>query len=190
MNWPDNRAFAFTIFDDTDLATVENTRPVYDFCRDLGFQFTKSVWPLRGDGVPKVGGATCEDTDYLDWTLSLKDQGFEIGYHCATYHTAERPETIRGIERFNELYGHYPLTMSNHTGCLESIYWGNARLTGINRLMYDLLTRFGRSNKFKGHVEGHRLFWGDVCRDPDQVRAEFRLFRHKYSQYVPDHALP
>ena len=46
--WPDDRRFAFTIFDDTDNATLANIVPVYDLLAELGFRTTKSVWLLDG----------------------------------------------------------------------------------------------------------------------------------------------
>lgn len=164
IKWPNGKDFAFTVFDDTDLVTIENTKPVYDFCQDLGFRFTKSVWPMKGNDIPKVGGLTCEDRDYCDWTYRLVEQGFEIGYHGATFHTLRRADTERGMERFRELYGHYPSSMANHTGCDESIYWGSARLTGFNRLIYNLLTQYSRHNKYVGHIANQDLFWGDICK--------------------------
>ena len=55
--WPEGKAFAFTVFDDTDACTVENTKPVYDFLRDCGLRTTKSVWPLAGTEPPvKLSG--------------------------------------------------------------------------------------------------------------------------------------
>ena len=46
LDFPEGRKFAFTILDDTDDATVENVRPVYDLLTELGFRTTKTVWPL------------------------------------------------------------------------------------------------------------------------------------------------
>jgi hypothetical protein len=163
--WPDGKSFAFTIFDDTDLATVQNVGPVYALLADLGFRTTKSVWPLEGSGAARVAGTTCEDPEYLQWTLDLQAKGFEIGYHNATFHTSTRAQTIKGIERFNELYGHYPLSSATHTGCHEGIYWGADRLSGIARRVYRLLMRFRGYKSFRGHREGDSLFWGDVCRE-------------------------
>lgn len=165
LQWPNNKNFAFTIFDDTDFVTLENIRPVYSFFEDLGMRITKSVWPLRGTGEPRAGGLTCEDNDYRNWTLRLQERGFEIGYHNTTYCTSTREETLRGLERFREIYGHYPRSMSNHTGCEESIYWGGARLSGANRIAYHLVTGLRRVGSFRGHVEGDRLFWGDACKE-------------------------
>ena len=72
-------------------------------------------------------------------SLGLQAGGFEIALHNVTYHTSTRQETADGLERFFRLFGHYPHTMANHTGCRESIYWGRARLSGFHRVIYDLL---------------------------------------------------
>lgn len=164
VSWPDGKDFAFTIFDDTDLATLENVREVYSFLADRGFRTTKSVWPLLGNKTPKIGGATCEDDKYLRWVLNLREKGFEIGLHNVTYHTSPREETIRGIEKFRELFGHYPFSMANHSGCHENIYWGNYRVTGGKEVLYNLLLRNGNKGVFQGHIESSPLFWGDICK--------------------------
>lgn len=163
--WPENKLFAFTIFDDTDLATEDNVRRVYDLLEDLGFRTTKSVWPLGGTERSAPWGSTCEDPRYLEWIYRLRDAGFEIGYHLAAHRSSTRSETLRGIERFRELFGQDPWIMANHADCVESMYWGNSRLTGMNEAMYNVLTRFHNRDRFKGHVEGDPHFWGDICRD-------------------------
>jgi hypothetical protein len=164
MRWPEGRSFAFTIFDDTDLSRLPDIKRVYDVIAECGFRTTKSVWPLRGEGPPKVGGSTCEDPAYLAWVHELKREGFEIGFHNATYHTSSREETIRGLDRFRELFGHDPRTMANHAGCREGIYWGSARVSGWRRLAYNVLDRGRHRNMFQGHRPGTPWFWGDVCR--------------------------
>lgn len=163
--WPDNKKFAFTVFDDTDFATLENVVPVYSFLKEHGFQTTKSVWPMRGLREPKIGGATCDDENYLQWLLELQRDGFEIGFHNATNHSSEREFTIRGLEKFKELFGHYPKSMANHADCEESIYWGNYRLSGIIELVYNILLRNKHKGLFRGHIEGDRFFWGDHCKE-------------------------
>jgi hypothetical protein len=55
--------------------------------------------------------------------------------------------------------------MANHVGCNEGIYWGNARLTGINQVVYKLLHLNKYKGMFQGHVETSPLFWGDLCRE-------------------------
>ncbi len=165
VEWPGGKAFAFTIFDDTDLTTLENGPPVYRFLTELGFRITKSVWPLAPEGPGEVGGSTCADPDYLAWVCSLQAEGHEIGYHNATDGSSPRARTIEALDRFRELFGHDPACGANHSSNAESIYWGGARLSGPNRWLYDGLTlgRFRRS--FHGEDESSDWFWGDVCRD-------------------------
>jgi len=163
VEWPERKAFAFTIFDDTDHATIKNVRPVYQFLGDLGFRTTKSVWPIKGAREPLIGGDTCENSEYLQWVLDLQAGGFEIGLHNVTYHTSTRDDTIRGVERFREVFGHDAKVMANHAGCDEAIYWGPQRLSGMTRLIYLLLTGFRNLNTFRGHVKDDELFWGDIC---------------------------
>lgn len=165
IRWPDGKSFAFSIFDDTDLATISNVSEVYRFLEDLGIHSTKSVWPSRGYNEPIIAGATCEDAEYCDWLLSLQAKGFEIAYHMNTYHDSQREEVRRGLQRFRDTFGHPPRTMANHTTCRENIYWGPHRVTGKYRLIYNVLTGFRHTGSFHGHLEGDPYFWGDLCRD-------------------------
>ena len=162
--WPAGKRFAFTIFDDPDSQTFETGREVYALLRDLGFRTTKAVWPIRGNRQPSDHGITCaDDPAYCDWLIRLKDAGFEIGYHNATPHTSNREETITGLNRFVELFGHNPDSMAHHYFCDENLYWGDCRLSGLHRAIYNALTRWDNHDRFFGHVEGHPYFWGDVC---------------------------
>ena len=165
IEWPEGRDFAFTVFDDTDLATLENVAPVYELLRRLGFRTTKSVWAIEGRETPRIGGMTCEDAAYRSWTLGLQASGFEIGSHGATYVTSPRVQVIRAMDRFREIYGHDPLVLANHAGCAESIYWGTDRVGGGARLAYNAMTGFRRRGVFRGHLDGDPLFWGDVCKE-------------------------
>ncbi|MEM6791025.1 MAG: hypothetical protein AAF928_12765 [Myxococcota bacterium] len=163
ITWPEGKRFAFTVFDDTDRATATNVREVYALLHDLGMKTTKSVWPLRGDRTPSIPGATCEDDAYRAWTLDLQRQGFEIGYHNATFHGVDRGDTVRALDRFREIYGEDPVTAANHADNDDAIYWGAARVSGAHRFAYRALNGF-RDRSFFGHVEGDRRFWGDLCR--------------------------
>jgi hypothetical protein len=165
IQWPDPKTFAFTIFDDTDFATLDNVGEVYRFLADVGFRTTKSVWPIRGVEPGNCPGQTCEDEEYLNWLLKIRDQGFEIGYHMATWHTSDRERTIKALARFAELFGQPPSSMANHSDCRENIYWGAARLSGAPRFLYNLATRYRQANRYRGQVEGDPLFWGDICKE-------------------------
>jgi hypothetical protein len=163
--WPEGKRFAFTVFDDTDSTTLANGVPVYRFLAGHGFRTTKSVWPVRGPGVPSDPGLTCDEPEYRDWVLGLQAQGFEIGYHMATSHTSEREETRRGLDRFRELFGHSPRAMANHFNCRENIYFGDQRVSGVHRLLYNVITRYRNHGVFRGEVEGDPRYWGDLCHE-------------------------
>jgi len=165
MNWPDGKAFAFTVFDDTDNATIENVGEVYRLLDDLGLRTTKSVWPSEGQCDRTNCGDTCEDPDYLEWLFRLRSRGFEIGYHMNACSTSTREQTIQGLEQFGTLFGGPPKAMANHSECRENIYWGSDRLSGLNRLVYDILTGYRNHGRYRGHREGDPLFWGDLCRE-------------------------
>ena len=198
IKWPNGKQFAFTIFDDTDSATLSNVKPVYAFLSDLGFRTTKSVWPLYGKRTPVCYGSTCEDPEYLAWVKGLQRKGFEVGYHMATFHTSNRSETLRGLEQFAHHFGHYPKAMANHDGCRENIYWGNYRFTQVNALIYNILTQFKQNNVYHGHCPDSPLFWGDLCKknikyvrnftfsDINSLRAcPFMPYRDPKRPYVP-----
>ena len=164
--WPDGKDFAFTVFDDTDLSTIENAKPVYDFLGELGFRTTKSVWPLHAAEVgsgSEADGANCEDPAYLEWVLGLQASGFEIGLHSVASRSSRRDRTCRGLERFRWLFGAEPITYSTHLTNAEGMYFGPDRLSGSRRSLYRLYWTF-RNTRFRGHIEGDEFFWGDLCR--------------------------
>ena len=164
--WPNGKRFAFTVFDDTDLATTANVQPVYAFLADCEFRTTKSVWVVEGDRSRGTCiGDSCENPEYLRWVLEIQAQGFEIGFHNCTWHGLPREEIQAALKKFAELFGHNPVTAANHTGVEESIYWADARLTGWRRYVYNILTHFHNYKRFRGHVEGDKYFWGDLCKE-------------------------
>jgi hypothetical protein len=173
VEWPDKKRFAFSIFDDPDAQTEADGRLVYSLLADLGFRTTKAVWPTRGALEPSDRGETCAEAHYLRWVKELQAAGFEIAFHNATLHTSTRHETIAALARFREIVGHTPRSMANHFFAREAIYWGDARLTAGRRLLYNILTRGQNRRGFHGHVEGHPLFWGDVCREQVQYVRNF-----------------
>ena len=175
IKWPGQAAFAFTVFDDTDLSVLPDIKYLYDFLKDLGFRTTKSVWPLKGRETPHIGGTTCEDPDYLAWARQLEADGFELGFHCATYATSSRERTLQGLDRFRILFGHDPLTYANHADCEEGLYWGSARVSGWRAAFYNLLTRYRNAGRYQGHVETSPLFWGDACRERIRYMRNFVL---------------
>ena len=162
--FPDNKQFAFTVFDDTDLSTVDNVKPVYHLLLDLGILTTKSVWSLPSVPGAPIGGETLQDRHYLDFVRWLRHEGFEIGLHSVRNHDANRDDTQYGFEEFHRLIGQYPRTFAGHLTNRENLYWGADRFNRITlRLGYNLATRFVRHNHFKGHCKDSPHFWGDIC---------------------------
>jgi len=165
ISWPDNKRFAFTIFDDTDRANLMDNQLVYQFLDDLNFKTTKSVWIFEGSKPHKDSGVTCDDKMYLKWLLNLKNRGFEIGYHNRTYHSSSRQEIKEGLDKFVKTFNQNPKVMANHSANQENIYWGSHRLSGSRKLIYNILTRFKKNNFYKGHNELSQYFWGDLCKE-------------------------
>ena len=163
--WPNNKKFAFTIFDDTDRANLADNQLVYKCLDNLGFKTTKSIWITEGNGVEEGKGVTCDDEEYLDWLLQLKNKGFEIGYHSITYNSSFRNEIEKGIKKFSKIFGHSPNVMANHSRNRENIYWGSDRLSGSRKLIFNILTQFKKNNYYKGHEENSPYFWGDLCKE-------------------------
>jgi hypothetical protein len=180
--WPDGKDFAFTIVDDTDGSTMENVPPVYALLADLGFRTTKSIWVLDGD--PRAG-LSCEDARYRDWAVGLQEQGFEIALHNVSSVTSSRARTIEGLDRFHDIFGADPAVHVNHDRCGENIYWGSARVSGMNRRMYDALNRQAPAIPFEGHIESSPLFWGDVCRDRIKYVRNFVHAEINTGRYCP-----
>jgi hypothetical protein len=190
IHWPEGKQFAFTVFDDTDLSTVKNVPPVYDHLERNGFRTTKSVWPSEGTHESKFGGSTCDVHEYLEWVLDLKKRGFEIGMHNVTHHSSTREECLAGIQKFTHYFGHPPFIHANHVDCADGLYWGPHRFTGINRLAYTVMTRGKRNDRYEGHIESSRYFWGDICRQHVQYVRDFvfpDINTLKACPYMPYH---
>jgi hypothetical protein len=163
--FPDNRNFAFTVFDDTDFSTVENTRPVYSFLADLGMRTTKSVWPLPSVQEAEIQGETLQDGHYLRFVLELKDKGFEIGLHNVRNFDSTRETICLGLESFRDRIGEYPRTHTNHSHNRDNLYWGPDRISMPLRLTLRIADAARARPSSKGHVAASSYFWGDICRE-------------------------
>lgn len=166
LAFPDGKAFAFTILDDTDVATVENVRPVYRLLEDLGFRTTKTVWPV---GCPEGSknfflSETMEDPEYRKFVIDLERRGFEVTWHGATMESSVRSRTLAGLEAFREMLGHFPRVHVNHSFNRENIYWGADRIdVPLLRRLYARITKTP-IGYYEGHVEDSDYWWGDRCR--------------------------
>jgi hypothetical protein len=168
LEFPEGKKFAFTIFDDTDDATVENVRPVYELLLKLGMATTKSVWVLPARDSHDTGPRphTFADRDYMDFIGWLIRNGFEIAFHNASSCSSKREDTISALENFREVVGYYPKAHANHESNKENIYWGFDRLDlPLTKAVYKAIKKLaGGCPVSEGHRPGSPYFWGDVCR--------------------------
>jgi hypothetical protein len=167
VDWPGGHRFAFSIFDDTDMTTLENGPIVYDLLDRLGLRITKSVWPLAAPEWRPTAGSTCAEEDYLAWVLDLRADGHEIGYHNATDGSSTREQTRAALDRFRELFGHDPKVGADHAGNREALYCAPRRLSGWRAATYAAAQRVRQPRRppFSGEVPTSPYFWGDLCRD-------------------------
>lgn len=165
LNFPGGRKFAFTIMDDTDVATLANVRPVYDLLGEMGFRTTKTVWPVGcPEGSPNFRDSdTLDDPAYLRFVLELQSRGFEIAYHGATMESSARSRTEVAFARFCELFGGPPRVYANHAYNQENLYWGVERLDdSLLRKLYGAVDRRPRGF-YQGHIPDSPWWWGDLA---------------------------
>jgi hypothetical protein len=162
--FPDEKKFAFSIFDDTDVATLEYIRPIYDLLDRLGLRTTKSVWPLPYQGSSDYeGSATLDDPEYAKYMRHLQERGFEIAFHGARMESSERAEIHKAFEVFQQALGGYPTSYAAHSHNQDNLYWGVDRFQyGLWRWLFrtagDRLARRG-----EGHRVGSPFYWGDLA---------------------------
>ena len=99
MEFPGGKRFCFSILDDTDDATVENVKPVYDYLYECGLRTTKTVWPMDCPEGSRVffAAETLQDKPYCDFVHELVSRGFELALHGATMESSTRERTMRGL---------------------------------------------------------------------------------------------
>lgn len=165
LEFPDGKRFAFTIIDDTDVATVDNVRPIYALLKECGLRTTKTVWPLSWNGgwSSFESSETLEVPHYLDFVRYLSTCGFEIASHGATMESSGRRTTLKAIEQFSSLLGRVPRVYANHSLNRENLYWGLGRIDSpILKQIYRPFLRTG-DDHYQGHVPGSDWWWGDLC---------------------------
>lgn len=171
LPFPDGKRFAFTIIDDTDVATLANVRPVYDVLHDCGMRTTKTVWPFRwhGSNSSFADSDTLEEPAYLAFVQELAARGFEIASHGATMESSERAITEAAHTRFVECFGVVPAVYANHSYNREGVYWGLDRIDdpALKWLFKSLNGQ--KAGYFQGHQLNSAWWWGDLC-----------LARHRY----------
>jgi hypothetical protein len=165
MNFPQGKRFAFTILDDTDDATLENVKPVYDALRAHGIRTTKTVWPVDCPEGSRIFFAadTLQRKPYLEFVRRLSADGFEVAFHGATMESSRRDRTVRALEFLKREFGAYPTLFCNHGHNRDNLYWGNKRFqtSWLRRVV--MLLRKEEASYYQGEVKDTEYFWGDLC---------------------------
>jgi len=103
----------FCITDDTDAATLESVRIVYDLLASIGLVTTKTVWPFEAAepcGIPPLPasilrGVTLQDPGYRAYCDGLHARGFEICLHGASAGNNVRERTARALDLVGREFG-------------------------------------------------------------------------------------
>lgn len=154
--WPNNKDFAFTIIDDTDNATVENIKPIYDLLIDLGLKTTKTVWVYPPKD--RFTGESLIDNHYLDFVKSLKRLGFEIALHGIGSGDYNRKDILKGLELYKDYLDDYPSMNINHAQNPSNMYFG---IRGGSQPLQWYSKYSSPKDKFYGHDPKSEYFWGD-----------------------------
>lgn len=164
LEFPGGKRFAFTVIDDTDVATVANVEPVYRLLDRLGMRTTKTVWPLAcPEGSRNFSSSqTLADEPYLAFVRNLQARGFEVTWHGATMESSRRDRIATAFERFRELIGHYPRIHTSHAENRDNLYWGIRRVD-LPLLKLVLKSLGHPANYFLGDREDSPYWWGDLC---------------------------
>ena len=170
--WKDHKKFAFTIVDDTDGASVENIKPIYQYLYKKGIITTKTVWMYSPrDYFP---GDSMENEAYRDYVVGLQKQGYEIALHDAGSGRFSSAEIKNALEEFREIFGSYPKMQINHGDNPSSIYWCGKRFSPLLARLYNFYKKKkGAFVESEGDMPGKPAFWGDDC------KAHIRYIRNR-----------
>lgn len=159
--------FYFSIIDDTDDATLENIKPVYDFLYEQGIKITKTVWVYPPFDEPSKGDCL-QRSDYADYIKELHDRGYEIGLHNVGSADQDSPYTrdriLEGLDFFEKRLGFKPTICVNHSYNPDSVYGGYKRFNNpMSWIVRKLYKQYGRT--FYGEIEESPYFWGDKYKE-------------------------
>ena len=181
LPYPDGKAFAFTIIDDTDGSTLETVRPIYDYLFSLGLRTTKTVWvrcPIAPPQDHRDTGDTLETPGYAEYVRLLRDRGFEIALHNISSASSKRADTKAGLAAFAQILGELPTINIHHEKNLENMYFEFAQSgrhlpapfrTAFFRRLHKVVchgrrTLLSPDHGCSGENPHSDYFWGDLCK--------------------------
>lgn len=163
VTFPHGKKFAFTIVDDTDHATFERVRPIYETLEKYGLRTTKTVWVYDSNDATNGAnmGDSLQNPRYREFIVGLQRKGFEIALHGVRGGSSPRADVLAGLEDYKRILGAYPRMLVNHSLNEDNLYWGG-HLFGF--APYRWVGRLGIRHKFSGHEPSSPYFWGDVAK--------------------------
>lgn len=163
LSYPGGATFALAVCDDTDDATLENIRPVYDFLYGHGIRSTKTVWVYSADqsDYSYSNGDSLEREAYRDYMRELQRRDFEIALHGVRGSSSPRRLIVEGIEEYRATFGAYPAIHINHRANRDNLYWGSQRLTvPLFRWLHGLALSV---DNYEGEIPDSPYYWGDIA---------------------------
>ncbi len=172
IKFPNGKLFAFTIVDDTDMATLDDIEPIYDLLHEYGFRTTKTVWVLDSTerDHPPNRGDSLQNANYRRFIFDLQQKGFEIALHGVRGGTSNRDDILAGLNQFQEILGQYPKMHINHSLNRDNVYWGKDRMSFGP---YNWLQAVVSPVRFSGHDPASPHFWGDATKQHIQYVRRF-----------------
>jgi hypothetical protein len=161
VQFPEGKRFAFSIVDDTDMATYERVKPLYDLLDRYGIHTTKTVWVWKTNEPSHEPnhGDSLQDPAYRAYMQEIQARGFEIALHGVRGGSSTREDIVAGLELFKEVLGQYPAIHVNHSLNQDNVYWGEHRWTSTPfRWLYAAIAK----HHFFGEDSGSAYFWGDL----------------------------
>ena len=185
--FPDGKKFAFTIVDDTDMATLERVRPLYEILERYGLRTTKTVWvrESNNEAHPANRGDSLGDAAYREFIVGLQQRGFEIALHGVRGGDSVRADTLDGLEQFRSILGHYPVMQVNHSINRDNLYWGPALYSNA---IFRTAAGFRSRYPFEGDQPASPYFWGDVAKQ--HVKFVRRFTFSDINVYAVNPAMP
>lgn len=188
MLFPNNKRFAFSVLDDTDDATLENIKPIYEILRGYGFRTTKTVWPLDCPEGSRLffAAETLQNKAYLDFVHDLISDDFELAFHGATMESSCRERTLQALEYLKKEFGTYPRLFCNHGHNRENLFWGCKRFQ--SSLLRQLFQIFKKEPLYyyTGEREGSEYFWGDICKNYIRYVRNFTFYQLNMLKVNPE----
>lgn len=165
IQWPHGKSFAFTIVDDTDHATVNRVKPIYDLLEELDMRTTKTLWVYPFDAGRFSETETLGNAEYRDFCLQLLKRGFELAWHGARGISSKRDITLSALERYREVVGAYPTIHINHAQNEDNLYWVYTRLFNWQKALHRLgIKKYNTRGTGHGASPGSPWFWGDFAK--------------------------